>query len=482
MRWTYLRSLTWAILLLLLAGVSLTVAAKGRHIPDDLLPVVFVHGTSGSAAQFDTHAQRFTSNGFPQELLYVFEYDTSVPFDDSEIGNRDEVLAQLDAFLAEVIEETGAENVNTVGHSRGTAVMTVYLETVPGGSDKVARYVNIDGRTMPELPGGVPTIGIWGEWNSGGEYSRGPERAQIGPDPDDNFYFPLKAHTEVATAAETFAIMYAFFLGEAPRTTEVVPEPSGKVSVAGRVTIFPQNIGFEGANLELWRVDPATGQRIGWKPRFSQVLDERGDFGPVRVSGKNYYEFAVTRPDGSVHHFYQQPFVRSDHFLRLETGIAGTGIGGYIPKSEDHSVLTVIRQRELWGDQGHLSDQLSVNGLQILTEEISPRAAVIIAAFAFDSGEPGTDLTAGVVPPFGFIPFLTAADVLVPATTPPTGVVEVALVSRGSDERLVVNVPNWASSEHRISVKFRNYTQEAYTFKQYLRSWIKDKGFHFHAR
>lgn len=473
MRCLYAKWLAWLTLLFLLSSVSLSVSAKSPSSPDDLLPIIFVHGSSGSAAQFETHAMRFSSNGYPEELLYVFEYDTSRPFDDSDEGNEELVLDQLDAFISKVLEETGAESVNTIGHSRGTSVMTTYLDTVAGASEKVARYVNIDGRAPSELPGGVPTIGIWGEWNSGGEYARRPELAQIGPHPEDNFYFPTKAHTEVATSAEAFALMYEFFTGTQPKTTDVLPEPPGQVTIAGRVTLFPQNTGFEDAVLELWHVDPATGQRISQKPRASLELDETGAFGPFKVNGKKTYELAVTRPDGSVHHFYQEPFVRSNHFLRLQTGHAGSSIDAYVPKSESHAALTVIRQRELWGDQGHLSDQLTIDGLSVLTEEISPREDVIIAVYAFDSQAPGTDLAAGVPFPFSFISFLTAADVLIPATTPPTDIVEVALISRDSKQRSVVNVPNWPSSEHRITVQFRDYLQEDYAFTEYPRGQRK---------
>jgi hypothetical protein len=54
----------------------------------DLRPVIFVHGSSGSAIQFETQAMRFTSNGYPQQLLFAFEYDTSVATNGEQIGRR----------------------------------------------------------------------------------------------------------------------------------------------------------------------------------------------------------------------------------------------------------------------------------------------------------------------------------------------------------------------------------------------------------
>lgn len=449
-----------SLLLLCQAG-----AAFARGGAQSLLPVVFVHGSSGSAAQFQSQAMRFTSNGYPQRLLYAFEYDTSVGFDE----NGEQVLASLDAFLDGVLAETGAEAVNTIGHSRGTTVMTSYLDGFPGGAEKVARYVNIDGRAPDALPGGVPTIGIWGEWNSGGDYAIGGRTAQIGPDPDANHYFPHKSHTEVATSAEAFALMYEFFTGRAPRTTDVVPEPPGRVSIAGRAVIFPQNSGYAGATVELWRVDPDTGYRIGHKPRYAETLDDSGAFGPLRVNGQKHYELALVRTDGSVHHFYQQPFARSDHFVRLNTSLPGTGIEGYIPRSEARSSLVVSRQREFWGDQGDEADELRIDGLDVLTDTISPRSDVILAAFAFDAGAPGTDLDAGVPFPFGFLSFLTAADVAIEAASPPDDVVSVSLRTRGGERVDVLNVPNWPSTTNRVTLQFRDYVQEAYGYRAYVR-------------
>lgn len=453
----------YAALFVLLIGTLLAGAAGAKiETPTDvLLPVVFVHGSSGSAAQFQTHAQRFTSNGFPQELLYAFEYDTSQPFDLNATHTK------LDAFLSRVQAETGADKVNLAAHSLGTTVMTTYLENFPGGSDKVARYVNIDGRAPSQLPGGVPTIGIWGEWNSGGEYARFPGLTQIGPSPEDNFHFPNKSHTEVATSAEAFALMYAYFTGNTPATTDVVPEPPGRVTIAGRATLFPQNVGFDGAILEIWPVDSATGRRLGGRPVLVTSIDATGEFGPVKVHGRKHYEFALIRPDGSVHHFYQEPFARSDYFVRLNSSIAGSGIDAYVAKSDHHLALTVVRQREFWGDQGHLSDRLDINGTNILTPAISPRLYVNAAVYAYDHGLDGqTDLGKGELPPFNFITFLTAGDVFIPATSPTTETVRVALTHRGA-QTSAINVPNWPSSTHRVTVQFRDYLQDGYGFTDY---------------
>jgi pimeloyl-ACP methyl ester carboxylesterase len=457
------RTLVAALAVVGLATGSATFASaeRPRGHAQRLLPIVFVHGQSGSAQQFETQAMRFTSNGYPQDLLFAFEYDTSQstnPLDD------------LDAFIDEVLDETGAEKVYAIGHSRGTTVWTTYLSPDEGGIDgssKVAKYVNIDGRSPADLPGGVPTIGIWGEWNTAGSgfNRRGDTDAQIGPDPDDNFHFGDKSHTEVATSAEAFAVMYEFLTGRPPRTTDVVPEPPGRVTVAGRAVLFPENTGYAGSTVQVWRVDPDTGHRIGSRPRATFPIDESGDFGPVRVNGRWHYEFALVRPDEGTHHFYPEPFLRSDHFLRLNTSLPGGPLDAITPDSDGTTNLVVVRMREFWGDQGSASDQLVVDGTNVIVPATSPRAGVNLAVFVHDDGLDGiTDLGKGELFPFNLLTFLTAVDVAIPASPDGSGTVSVVEEPRGSGEATLLNVPNWPSSTDAVTLQFRDTDQDVQRF------------------
>jgi pimeloyl-ACP methyl ester carboxylesterase len=450
-----------ATLFVALAGFATGALASSHTNADAPMPVVFVHGQSGSAQQFETQAQRFTSNGYPQELLFAFEYDTSSPLNP---------VAALDAFLDAVLAETGAEKVYAIGHSRGTTVWTGYLEDPSfQGADKVAKYVNIDGRTLPNLPGGVPTIGIWGEWNTAdsGYNLRGNTNAQIGPDPADNFYFGTKSHTETATSAEAFAVMYEFLTGHAPATTDVVPEPPGQVTVAGRAVIFPANVGYPGAIVEVWRVDPATGHRIDSRPHATFPIDASGDFGPLKLNGLKHYEMALVRPGipQTTHHFYFEPFSRSDHFVRLNTSLPNQGLEAFVPNDAGRTNLVITRQRGFWGDQGASSDQLRIDGLNILQANTSPRTGVNLAVFAHDDGLDGaTDLDKGELFPFNLLTFLTAVDVAIEASPDASGSVAVSDDPRGSGRVTVVNVPNWPSDIHRITVQFRDDDQQVERF------------------
>ncbi len=459
--------------IVLCAGLLLTLQAcsNGSNDPAvvnpdpvEVVPIVFVHGQYGSAQQFETQALRFTSNGYPADMLFAFEYDTS---------SSDNPLAALDAFIDQVLARTGAEKVYAVGHSRGTTVWVSYLEDPAfDGPAKVARYVNIDGRTLETLPGGVPTIGIWGEWNSAGSGHnlRDDTDAQIGPFPGSNYHFPGKSHTETATSPEAFALMYGFLTGAKPVTTEVVPNTSDTVAIAGRAVVFPQNEGFEGAQMTVWRIDPASGHRTGEEEVYSASIGSGGDFGPVTLTRGEHYEFALRRPATeqvpavTVHHFYPEPFIRDNHLFRLQSSRAGQGIEGFLPADEEATGFVVQRQREFWGDQGAASDELFIDGLNVLTPAISPRdrgqgSGVNLAVFLYDQGgDRVTDLERGPLPPFNSIIFFTAADVFVPAMFDGGGTVSVDLVTRGG-ARTSLKVPNWPSSTDRISLMFNDFPQ-----------------------
>ncbi len=424
----------------------------------DDCPIVFVHGQSGSAQQFETQAMRFTSNSYSKDMLFVFEYDTS---------QSTNPLADLDLFLDGVLAETGANQVFAIGHSRGTSVWTSYLDDPSfDGPSKVAKYVNIDGRSPEALPGGIPTIGIWGEWNTAGSgYTRDDKTTdtQIGPNAEDNYHFGTKSHSEVATSAEAFAVMYEFLTGVAPTTTDVVSETN--VTVSGRVVFFPENRGYKGATLDVWRIEPSSGQRIGDDSQATFTIGETGDFGPVELNSLYHYEFALLRPPNddvlveTVHHFYPEPFSRSNHLFRLQSSEPAGSIEAYLPAEEDYTGMLVQRQREFWGDQDASSDELSINGLNVLNSDTSPRTGVNLAVFVFDESSDGaTDLSKGEVFPFNYLTFLTGVDVSIPASSTASGTVSVDLVTRGGSETQL-NVPNWPSATDRISVMFNDDTQ-----------------------
>ena len=419
----------------------------GGDRPDH--PVVFVHGFAGSAAQFESQAMRFTSNGYPAAWIGAVDYDSlfaSAP--------REQVWEAIDAEVDRILTATGADQVDLAGHSLGTSVLQGYLTSSPDRAARVAHYVNIDGAPAAAPPGGVPTLAVWGMGNDA--------RQIVGA---ENHHDPTQSHVQVATSAETFAVMYEFLTGRAPRTTDIVPERPGRVEISGRVSVFLSNAGAPGATLELWRVDPATGHRVDDEPEASQVLPEDGSFGPLRVNGRTTYELVVARPGGTAHHFYASPFLRSSHLVRLLTSEPGTGIDLLRETSDHHASLSIVRNKEIWGDQGAAGDVLRVAGLDLATPALAPQSKRAIGMFAFDRGVDGvTDLSAPI-PALFALPFITGGDVFLPATTPPDASIRIETVARGgTGVPEVLNVPNWASATDHVSVMLRDFSQADDTF------------------
>ena len=434
-------ALGFIALALMVAGVLLS--ASTAEAKPKINPMIFIHGSSGSGAQFESQAMRFTSNGYPHRYIAVLEYDSPL------IGTiLSEVHARLDALIAQLQAGTGRSQVDLLGHSLGTFVAQSYLAT-PARAANVAHYVNIDGGSAAAPPGGVPTLALW----AGAAPPIGEIVGAI------NVTVPDQEHVEVASSAESFFEMYYFFMGEAPATTDIVPEPPGQVSVEGRVSAFPQNAGLAGATLEIWEVDGATGFREGNEPVATRLIDETGNWGPIdEVKGGRHYEFAVLREGRADLRYFYEPFLRSDHLVRLNVG---DGLTPFIDSSDAHASVTVLRNKEFCGDLGAGSDVLSINGTDVINESTAACVSIggsAAAFFVFDDGSDGVSDVTSIPFPFALLPFLSGADLFIP-TSPPGTVSVVTLPRNGIGVARTVNVPNVPSTEARIVIQLNDFEQ-----------------------
>jgi hypothetical protein len=431
------------VLALLVAALAAgpSEAKKGKGKSKKPTPIIFVHGQSGSAEQFETNAMRFTSNGFPQGRLFAYEYDTSIQSNDAAVDG-------LDGFIAGVKAQTGADKVDVLAHSRGTTVMHTYLAT-PERAASIEHYVNFDGRTADAPPGGVPTLAVWGE----GDQTRAIAGAE-------NVYYPDKGHTEVTTSREAFADVFHFLLNRSPQTTKVVPEKPSKVTVAGRALMFPNNTPLEGATLQVFEVDSATGHRRGG-PIHTVTIGADGSFGPLKVNGRRHYEFALSRPGDRTLHNYPEPFEHDDHFYRI---LNAPLLEPFIESGPNHTAITVRRMLEWWGDQPDpaLNDSLTFNGLNVINPAIAPRSRRVQAVFNFDANSDGVTDTSAPVQPFGSITFLTGVDSFMPASPGGTGTIAVQETMRATRHVETINVANWPSDQGVISILFRDYVAKTY--------------------
>ena len=437
--WTF-RGLFVVVLALLLAAPPAGAHGRGYHDSyRQFTPMVFVHGGAGSGAQFESQALRFTSNGYPQKFIKVLEYDSLFG-----VNTREQVLANLDALIAQLKASTGRDKVDVLGHSLGTTLMHEYLAT-PARAANVRRYVNIDGRTAATLPGGVPTLAIWAGRGTAGREITGAQNVTI----------PNQTHVQVATSAESFRPIYEFFTGHRPRH-DITPERS--ITLSGRAQLFPQNTGVGDRTLEVWEVSGRTGQRKWKRPLARLDVADDGSWGPVwGIRPDAHYEFALLKEGQNTHHLYFEPFVRSSHLVRLLTSEPNGGVNLLIERSPNHSAFTIVRYKEFWGDQGAENDALYLNGTNVINAATAPITKRAIGMFAFDAGSDAVSNVSTPLPLIFSVPFLSGVDLFVPATATATGTSSVALRSRGAGPLRVVNVPDFPSSTDSISVNLNDY-------------------------
>jgi hypothetical protein len=256
--------------------------------------------------------------------------------------------------------------------------------------------------------------------------------------------------------------MYKFLAGQASVTDKIVAEPSGKIQLAGRAVIFPQNVGVQepGATLQIWEVDGKTGARTTSQPKATYPIGGTGAWGPFDARSSVNYEFCLLQ-ETFMTHYYFQPFIRSDYLIRLNTEIPGKGLSSHADTSDRQSNMLIMRNKEFWGDQGADSDVLTINGSNICTAAICPLDKLVIAIFVNDNGADGkSDLTAPIPYFFSAISFfISGADLYIPAANPPNGTIPLVLAPRGGGKTQVINVPNWVCEEDRISVQFNDFIQ-----------------------
>jgi pimeloyl-ACP methyl ester carboxylesterase len=414
---------------------------------DVALPIVFVHGFAGSAQQYESQAIRFAANGYPRDRIRALDHDGQ--------GQDYETYANLvDELVDQVRAEFGVEKLFLVGHSRGTTVSNTYLGD-PARAAKIAKYVSLDGRGCDVAPAaGVPCL----------------EPNQEG--------LPGQAHVEVATSAESFAMQYQFLVGEAPAVVDIVRQPK-PVVISGRAVNFPQNTGRAGATLAIWEIDSETGTRVGAEPVGTFEIGADGNWGPLEVDPDKRYEQALALPDAGNQHFYFQRYLRSSHFVRLLTGPTDSPIRLATHRGAGHAAVIAMRMREWYAtddpdEAGDESDVLEIGtasaaGNQPPVNVVSARMenGAIAMHLHDDSGSPGESTLASLPnfekPECALLcnAFQTNADVFMPAADPPNGTITVKNLPRGDASKpQILSIPNWASTDHLVTLMFSDYPQE----------------------
>jgi pimeloyl-ACP methyl ester carboxylesterase len=381
------RRLFLALLLLLLLAVN--AAAEPSR------PILFVHGNGDSAALWYTTIWRFESNGYDSSLLSAIDFkhptarSDDTKFQENRSSTADQ-LRELAAKVSEVQSRTGQKRLALVGSSRGGYAIRNYLKN-SGGAASVSHAVLCGTpnhgvqATSANLNNEFNGLGPFlSGLNAGDEVSPGVNFMTTRSDSNDkyaqpegrfigmpgqptqvtytspelrgakNVVLPGLDHREVAFHPQAFKVIHTFIIGREPATLDVVPEPRPVLNgiISGWANGAPTNLPLAGAAVEIYEVDPASGQRLG-QAVHQRTTSADGNWGPFPAKPAAYYEFVVTAGGYPITHIYRTPFPRSSAYIHLRLKTLSDREKG------SGSLVSLIRPR---GYLGHGRDTFLIDG------------------------------------------------------------------------------------------------------------------------
>lgn len=119
------------------AGDAASVGPRDAAAPARV-PILFVHGMNGSAADWAPMRDRFVADGWPEASLLART------FADPKLGCNTANAAAIAGWIEELRAATGAATVDLVSHSMGTLSSRWFLHEL-GGVAKVRRFVSLGG-------------------------------------------------------------------------------------------------------------------------------------------------------------------------------------------------------------------------------------------------------------------------------------------------------------------------------------------------
>lgn len=327
-------------------------------------PILFVHGNGDHAALWMTQLWRMESNGIARDRMMAIDFTDPLARNDDAVAqpNRSSTAQQreeLGAAIAELKRRTGAARVALVANSRGGYAVRNYVKNGGGGDISHAVLCGVpnhgvyDWEDSPgsEFNGRAPflrglnagdsevtegTAFLTLRGNGTDKYAQpdgrliGKPGVPTGVTSDGpalrgatNLVLGTLDHRETGFHPRAFREIYKFVSGREPARIAIVPEAS--VTLGGRVTGMPggtpTNRPVEGASVELFRVAPETGERIGGAI-YAGTTAADGRWGPAQVEPTWPMEIVLTSPGAPITHFYRSPFPRSSDVVHLRAGRA----------------------------------------------------------------------------------------------------------------------------------------------------------------
>ncbi len=385
---------------LLLAGCAAPAgdrAAAGKATAPGLdthPPIVFVHGNGDHAGLWINTIQLFESNGWPRGRLHAFDlaYPLARDADDKPQPGRssteDHRHALADA-VARVRAATGAQQVVLFANSRGGNAIRNFVanggaaqvsHAILGGTPNHGVWINAGFRPTNEFNGASPFLTALNNQGAPGvEITPGPRWMTIRSEDNDlyahpdgrfigapgtptgvtaagpelkgalNVVIPRIDHRETSYSPQAFAAAHRFITGREAATLAVTPE-GPRVTLDGLVSGrgldndpakggFQTNLPLVGAQVEVWAVDAASGERQGGAPLHRKTVGADGRWGPALLPSGQHLEFVLSAPGYATSHVYRQPFARGSSVVNLRAELLGAA------ERSAGSVVVLVRPR-----------------------------------------------------------------------------------------------------------------------------------------
>jgi len=403
------------------------------HCSDSHRPIIFVHGFLGSGDNYADMVQRFLQNGYCPEKLALLDWN-GVGMDVNG-GVR-----ALSARVDELIAGSGFTSVDLVGHSMGGFVGANYVN-ITGNAAKIAHYLHAASNPYTAFPAGLKVRSISSPADTVAGFTDVPGV--------DNREIPGADHMQVISKAEAFAQAYEFFNDGAQPVTTTISAQEEKLRLEGKAVSLGDNLPLAGARIEIFPVDPATGERTAAKPEACFLADAEGKWGVFGAEKLTYYEMALTTADGRTIHYYRQPFRRSQPAVYLRgLGQADSSltalITSIVPYNDNMSIMILFASNQaIYSGR----DTASVDGHDLATPELSSPAQSSIAYFLSDENLNGvSDYTQSALSAMNFLADLDYYIPVVPRSS-------VRFEVNGS----ILNIPNWKSDTEGVSLAVFDY-------------------------
>lgn len=366
-------------------------------------PVIFIHGFLASGDTWSNAVKFFQQAGYCKNRLYAFDWN-------SVGGNGKQNEQLLSQFIQQIKKETGAVQVDLIGHSAGGGLARSYLKD-SNQARNVAHYVHIGSRKWVENFPWFPNercLNIFSTEDRVAGTSAGVIEGA------NNLRLTEEDHYQVATSVKSLTGILNF-LAPTKKAANNLLATKKKVEIAGKALLLGDNQAMVGSIVSIYPVQKNTGERKLKLPSDKFQVNERGEWGPAIVHTGVPYEIELTPADskGRIISYFFNSFSFSDPMVYLRGIPEGSRLAsllGRIPSDDKQSVLVIYSATgAIIGNR----DSVSVNKIPVSTLALTPASKTIITSFVFDDGD--LISSGNLLKQFSTAPFIGGADIYLQA-------------------------------------------------------------------